>query len=234
MLKVNHLSVYYGAFHALSDICLSIEQGEIVTLLGGNGAGKTTTINTISGIVNSASGTIEFDGQDITKAPAHKRAAMGIVQVPEGRKLFPMMSVMDNLLVGSYLKSTHGGRKANLDYCFELFPRLYERRDQTANSLSGGEQQMCAIARGLMQQPKLLMLDEPSLGLAPVITEQVFEIIKKINAQGITILLVEQNALAALEVAERGYVVEVGKNVLDGSSDDLLHNEDVKKAYLGI
>lgn len=234
MLKVNELNVAYEAFHALNGISFTIEDGEIVTFLGGNGAGKTTTINTISGVLSPWSGTIEFKGQDITKTPAFERAKMGIVQVPEGRKLFPQMSVLDNMLVGSYLKHTHAKRKENLERCFEYFPKLHERRNQLAGSLSGGEQQMCAIARGLMQQPQLLMLDEPSLGLAPVVVDQMFHVIQKINKEGTTILLVEQNARASLEIADRAYLIETGQNVMNGTGQDLLSNEIIKETYIGL
>ena len=234
MLKIDNLHVNYGAFEVLHGLSLEVNEGEIVAVLGGNGAGKTTTINTISGAVTQVSGTIEFMGEDISGLEAHKRPELGITQVPEGRKLFPEMSVMDNLFVGSYLKKSRVHRKENLERCFELFPKLYERRTQMAGSMSGGEQQMCAIARGLMQAPKLLMLDEPSLGLAPVIVEDVFEVIQKISKQGMTILLVEQNVQASLEIANRGYVIETGQNALDGTAEELLTSEMVKKAYLGI
>ena len=234
MLKVDKLYVSYGAFEVLHGISLEVKEGEIVALLGGNGAGKTTTINTISGAITQKSGLIEFLGNDISRMEPHKRPALGITQVPEGRKLFADMSVMDNLLVGSYLPKSRKHRKENLERCFELFPKLYERRQQLAGSMSGGEQQMCAIARGLMQAPKLLMLDEPSLGLAPVIVEIMFEAIKKINKQGVTILLVEQNVRASLEIANRGYVIETGQNALNGSNTELINSDMVKKAYLGI
>jgi branched-chain amino acid transport system ATP-binding protein len=234
MLKVEKLNVNYGAFEVLLDLHLSVEKGEIVALLGGNGAGKTTTINTISGMIFPKSGTVEFLGEDISHLAAYKRPEKGITQVPEGRKLFPKMTVMDNLLVGSYLPKCRSARKENLELCFELFPKLYERRQQLAGSMSGGEQQMCAIARGMMQAPKLLMLDEPSLGLAPVIVEDVFEVIQKINKQGVTILLVEQNVQASLEIADRAYVIETGQNSLEGRAEDLIVNPMVKKAYLGL
>lgn len=234
MLKVEKLFVKYGAFEVLHGISLEVKLGEIVALLGGNGAGKTTTINTISGVNMQTSGLIEFNGQDISQLATYKRPSLGITQVPEGRKLFSEMTVMDNLLVGSYLPKCRISRKENFERCFELFPKLYERRTQIAGSMSGGEQQMCAIARGLMQSPQLLMLDEPSLGLAPVVVEAVFEIIQKINKQGVTILLVEQNVHASLEIADRGYVIETGQNMIDGISEDLISNAMVKKAYLGI
>lgn len=234
MLKINNLQVRYGAFEVLHGIDLQINEGEIVALLGGNGAGKTTTINTVSGLVSVAGGSIEFEGENINNMPIHRRATIGITQVPEGRKLFPQMTVLDNLLVGSYLKKSRGNRKENLERCFELFPKIYERRTQLAGSMSGGEQQMCAIARGIMQDPRLLMLDEPSLGLAPVVVDDVLDVIQKINKQGVTILLVEQNVLASLEIADRGYIIETGQNVLNGTRSELISNEDIKKAYIGI
>lgn len=234
MLNIENLYVSYGAFEVLHGITFQVEEGEIVALLGGNGAGKTTTINTISGAITQKSGVIEFQGQDISNLETYKRPSLGITQVPEGRLLFADMTVMDNLLVGSYLPKSRALRKENLERCFDLFPKLYDRRQQLAGSMSGGEQQMCAIARGLMQAPKLLMLDEPSLGLAPVIVESVFEVIQKINKQGVTILLVEQNVRASLEIANRGYVIETGQNALNGSSEELINSDMVKKAYLGI
>ena len=234
MLKVENLYVKYGAFEVLHGVSLEVQEGEIVALLGGNGAGKTTTINTISGIVRQVSGLIEFKGQDISKLDTFKRPAIGITQVPEGRRLFPDMSVMDNLLVGSYLPKSRAKRNENLERCFDLFPKLFERKNQMAGCMSGGEQQMCAIARGLMQAPELLMLDEPSLGLAPVIVETVFETVQKINKQGVTILLVEQNVHSSLEIADRAYVIETGQNVISGQSSVLAQDESVKKAYLGL
>lgn len=234
MLKIENLFVNYGNFEALHGISLEIEQNEIVALLGGNGAGKTTTINTISGMTKLMSGDILFNGQSIKDLPPHERVGMGIVQVPEGRKLFPSMTVYDNLLVGSYLPATRKKRAENLELCFEVFPKLAERRQQMAGSLSGGEQQMCAIARALMSCPKLLMLDEPSLGLAPLVVDMIFDTIVRINKMGMTVLLVEQNVLATLDIADRGYVIEVGHNVFSGESGALLDNEDMRKAYLGI
>lgn len=234
MIKIDNIFVNYGNFEALHGISLDIREGEIVALLGGNGAGKTTTINTISGATSLVSGDILFNGRSIKEIPAHERVAMGIVQVPEGRKLFPSMTVYDNLLVGSYLPAARKKRAENLTMCFEVFPKLAERRQQLAGSLSGGEQQMCAIGRALMSCPKLLMLDEPSLGLAPLVVDQIFDTIVRINRLGMTILLVEQNVLATLDIANRGYVIEVGNNVLSGKSGELLNNEDMRKAYLGI
>jgi branched-chain amino acid transport system ATP-binding protein len=234
MLKIDSIFVNYGNFKALHGISLQIQTGEIVALLGSNGAGKTTTINTISGLTTLVSGSILFQGEDISKLSVHERVKRGIIQVPEGRRLFPYMTVQDNLMVGSYLKHTHNNRKQNLDLCYSIFPKLYERKSQMAGSLSGGEQQMCAICRALMQQPKLLMLDEPSLGLAPIIVDSIFDIILDLNKNGMTILLVEQNVMVSLEIAHRGYVIETGENVIGGTSDILRENKDIKKAYMGI
>lgn len=234
MLKIDNLHVNYGNFEALRGVSVEISDGEIVALLGGNGAGKTTTINSISGLTDMKQGSITFMGETIDSLPAYERVKKGIVQVPEGRKLFPFMTVMDNLLVGSYLPEARKKRKETLDTCFELFPKLYERRSQLAGSMSGGEQQMCAISRALMSSPKLLMLDEPSLGLAPVVVDRIFDVLVKINKLGMSLLIVEQNVLATLEIATRGYVIETGMNVLEGNSKDLVQNENLKKAYLGI
>ena len=234
MLKIDQIVVHYGNFEALHGISLDIKEGEIVALLGGNGAGKTTTINTISGTTKLTGGDILFNGKSIKDMPPHERVAMGIVQVPEGRKLFPSMTVYDNMLIGSYLPEARKQRAKNLELCFEVFPKLAERRQQMAGSLSGGEQQMCAIARALMSCPKLLMLDEPSLGLAPLVVDMIFDTIVRIRKLGMTVLLVEQNVLATLDIADRGYVIEVGNNVLCGRSAELLDNEDMRKAYLGI
>lgn len=234
MLKVDNVVVNYGHFEALSGVSLEINEGEIVALLGSNGAGKSTTINTISGNTKLMSGDVIWNGKSIKELPIYSRVQLGIVQVPEGRRLFPYMTVQENLLVGSYVKNARSKRNETLEMCYELFPKLAERRSQMAGSMSGGEQQMCAIARGLMQQPKLLMLDEPSLGLAPVIVDQIFESLKKINKMGMTILLVEQNVMVSLEMADRAYVIEIGKNVMQGSSEELLKNDELKAAYLGL
>lgn len=234
MLKIKDLHVNYGEFEALRGINLEIQEGEIVTLLGSNGAGKSTTINTVSGLNKVTKGAIEFKGQNIVNMEPSKVVELGLIQVPEGRKLFPSMTIHDNLLIGSYLKHTHAKRAETLDWCFDLFPILKERRNQLAGSLSGGEQQMCAISRALMSQPKLLMLDEPSLGLAPIIVERIFEVLKTINKNGTTILLVEQNALASLEIANRGYVIETGYNVFSGNSENLINDPKLRESYLGI
>ncbi len=234
MLRVDNIHVNYGSFQALNGISLEIREGEIVALLGSNGVGKSTTINTISGLTSLVSGDIFFQGKSINGIPAHKRVELGIIQVPEGRRLFPSMTVRENLLVGSYLKSARAKRKETLERCFDLFPKLAERQTQLAGSLSGGEQQMCAIARAFMSQPKLLMLDEPSLGLAPVIVDQIFETIRKLNKEGMSILLVEQNVLASLEIAQRAYVIETGENYISGTNEELRGNDEIRKAYLGI
>lgn len=234
MLTIDNIHVNYGSFQALDGVSLQVNKGEIVALLGSNGAGKTTTINTASGLLKPLAGSVTFKGEDLSKYKLHEISALGLVQVPEGRKLFPSMSVHENLLVGSFAKNTRPKRQENLDMCYELFPKLKERSKQMAGSLSGGERQMVAIARALMQCPQLLMLDEPSLGLAPVIVEQVFEIIQRINKMGTTILLVEQNVQASLEIADRAYVIETGKNVMEGPAKELLANDDLKAAYLGM
>ena len=234
MLKIDNIVVNYGQFQALNGVSLEVGEGEVVALLGSNGAGKTTTINTVSGMTDLRSGDIIFEGQSIKDMPPNERVKLGIVQVPEGRRLFPSMTVLDNLLVGSYLPQARAKRNETLEMCFSLFPRLAERKSQLAGSMSGGEQQMCAISRALMTQPRLLMLDEPSLGLAPVIVDMIFDIIVNINKMGVTVLLVEQNALASLDVATKGYVIEVGSNVMEGSSAELLNNDELSKAYLGI
>lgn len=234
MLQLNNLHVNYGSFEALNGISLKVEEGQIVVLLGSNGAGKTTTINTASGLLTPKQGSVHFMGQDITSLPAHKRAALGLIQVPEGRKLFPNMSVYENLLVGSYLKEPRSQRKESLEFCYELFPKMYERRNQLAGSLSGGERQMCAMCRALMQKPKLLMLDEPSLGLAPVVVQSVFESIVRVNKMGMTILLVEQNVHSSLMIADYGFVIETGQNTISGSAAELRGNKELQRAYLGI
>lgn len=235
MLTIDNIHVNYGSFQALDGVSLQVNEGEIVALLGSNGAGKTTTINTASGVLRQLAGKIEFMGEDLSKYPTHKISSLGLVQVPEGRKLFPNMSVHENLLVGSYAKVTRERRNDNLDMVYEMFPKLLERKNQLAGSLSGGERQMVAIGRALMQCPKLLMLDEPSLGLAPNIVEQVFEIVTKINKEmNVTILLVEQNVQSSLEIADRAYVIETGRNVMEGPAAELLEDEGLKAAYLGM
>jgi branched-chain amino acid transport system ATP-binding protein len=234
VLKVNDIHTFYGQIEALKGISVHVDQGEIVTLIGANGAGKSTTLKTISGLLAPRTGTIDFMGETISGLPVHQVTAKGVIQVPEGRHIFPRMTVEENLNMGAFLRTKDAaGVKQSLEWVYELFPRLKERRTQKGGTLSGGEQQMLATARGLMADPKLLMLDEPSMGLAPVIVEIIFDIIKKLNENGITILLVEQNAAMALQVADRGYVLETGSVALEGPGKELLHNEKVRKTYLG-
>lgn len=231
MLEVNDIHTYYGNIQALKGVSLTVEQGEIVTLIGSNGAGKTTTLHSISGLVHPRSGNITLNGKVISDKPAHVVAGMGVAQSPEGRRIFNRMTVMENLELGAYV---HGhADPADLDRVFALFPRLEERKSQIAGTMSGGEQQMLAIGRALMARPSVLLLDEPSLGLAPILVDTIFQIIVDINAQGIPVLLVEQNALKALAIAHRGYVIQTGKIVLAGTGRELLGNDMVRKAYLG-
>ncbi|MBE6030158.1 MAG: ABC transporter ATP-binding protein [Clostridiales bacterium] len=232
MLTVNDINVYYGAIHAIKGISFEVNEGEIVTLIGANGAGKSTTLQTISGLLHSKTGDVTFLGESIAKVPAHKILTRGLAQVPEGRRIFLQMTVQENLEMGAFTApaSTIPG---NLDMVFEQFPRLKERRRQIAGTLSGGEQQMLAMGRALMSNPKLLMLDEPSMGLAPILVEQIFEIIQQLNKAGTTILLVEQNAQMALSIAHHAYVLETGKITLSGTGEELAQSEQVKKAYLG-
>ncbi|HHV71836.1 MAG TPA: ABC transporter ATP-binding protein [Clostridia bacterium] len=233
MLKVENLNVFYGAIHALKNVSFEVNQGEIVTLIGANGAGKSTTLKTISGLLTPKSGTIRFLDQDLVGIPAHKIVELGIGHVPEGRRVFANMTVMENLELGAYIRKDKEGIEKTLDRVFEHFPRLAERKNQLAGTLSGGEQQMLAIGRALMSQPKLLLMDEPSMGLAPLLVKEIFQIVKEINEQGTTILLVEQNAHMALSIAHKAYVLETGKVVLQGDAKELAQNEEVKKAYLG-
>ena len=233
MLKIENLHVYYGGIHALKGISMEVPEGKIVTLIGANGAGKSTTLRTIVGLVKPKEGKIFYQGEDITGKPSHYIVKKGIALVPEGRKVFVNLTVYENLLMGGYNRPEDEEFKKDLDYVFSLFPRLLERKNQLAGTLSGGEQQMLALGRALMSRPKLMMLDEPSLGLAPKLVEDVFKSIQEIHKKGTTILLIEQNAMAALQIADYGYVLETGKIVLEGTGEELLHNEDVKKAYLG-
>jgi branched-chain amino acid transport system ATP-binding protein len=235
MLQIDGIETYYGRVRALADVSLSVDKGEVVALIGSNGAGKTTTLRTISGLLSPAKGTITFEGQDITGVPAARRVSMGICHVPEGRRLFPRMTVQDNLTLGAYTRRDGAGdQQKDRARVFELFPRLRERQSQIAGTLSGGEQQMLAIGRALMSSPRVLMMDEPSLGLAPILVETIFQIVAEINQQGIPILLVEQNAHKALEVAHRAYVLETGSVVKTGPGQELLQSEDVARAYLGM
>jgi branched-chain amino acid transport system ATP-binding protein len=235
MLSLVDINSYYGNIRALKGVSLEVKEGEIITLIGANGAGKTTTLMSISGIVPPRTGDVLFMGESIARVNPDKIVSMGISQVPEGRRIFPYLTVLENLDMGAFLRDDKDGVKSDLDYVFSLFPILAERRNQAGGTLSGGEQQMLAISRALMARPRLLLLDEPSLGLAPLIVKQIFEIIKKINSENnTTIFLVEQNANLALKVAHRGYVMENGRITLSDAADRLLTNEDVKKAYLGI
>jgi branched-chain amino acid transport system ATP-binding protein len=233
LLSLNDVRAAYGRIEALQGISLEVRRGEIVCMLGGNGAGKSTTLKTISGLMHPRSGRIELEGHDVTTVPAHRLVRLGIGQAPEGRRIFGRMTVLENLQMGAYSRNDKAEFQADFERVFSLFPRLQERRTQAAGTLSGGEQQMLAIGRALMGRPKLLLLDEPSMGLAPVLVEQIFAIIKDINSQGTTILLVEQNAQMALQVASRGYILQTGKIVLADNSAALAANEQVKKAYLG-
>ena len=234
MLTVNNINVFYGSVQALWDVSFEVKQGEIVTLVGSNGAGKTTSIKTISGLLSPQSGSITLNGERLDKAPAHKIVDMGIAQVPEGRRLWAGMSVRDTLELGTYLPRARADKAKNIEWVLSLFPRLKERLNQAADTLSGGEQQKLAISRALLSKPKLLMLDEPSLGLAPVIVENVFDVIRQINQQGMTILLVEQNVNHALNLSTRAYVLETGRVVKSGNSVDLMNDPQVKSAYLGL
>jgi branched-chain amino acid transport system ATP-binding protein len=234
MLELKGVCTFYGKIQALHEVSLSVQEGEIVTLIGANGAGKTTTLMSICGIVPAKKGEIWFQGEPIHKLSPDQIVAKGIIQVPEGRLIFPRMTVMENLDMGAYLRKDKAEIKRDLDYIFDLFPILAERKNQLGGTLSGGEQQMLAISRALMARPKVLLLDEPSLGLAPLVIKQIFKIIEKINKQGTTIFLVEQNAHQALKIAHKGYVMENGRIVMEDSAANLLTNEDVKKAYLGL
>ena len=234
LLNLENISSYYGDVQALQNVSLRINEHQVVSIIGSNGAGKTTTLNIISGVHKSSSGTIEFLGRRIENLPSHQIVELGVVQIPEARLLFPFMTVLENLELGSYIPKARKVKEENLEIVFKLFPVLEERKTQMAGTLSGGEQQMLAIGRGLMARPKLLMLDEPSLGLAPLLVKQVFGTVKEINAQGITVLLVEQNVFHSLSIADRAYVLENGSVVLEGEGKEVLDNPQVKEAYLGI
>ena len=233
MLKVDNIDVYYGAIHAIKGISIEVPKGEIVTLVGSNGAGKSTTLRTISGLMKPKNGTILFEDKNIVGVPAHKIVGMGLCQVPEGRHVFANMSVMENLELGAYLRNDKDGIARDLEDVFKKFPRLLERKDQISGTLSGGEQQMLAMGRALMSRPRLLLLDEPSMGLAPLLVKEIFNIIKEINESGTTVLLVEQNANIALKNADRAYVLETGEIVNEGNAKDLLHDPAIRAAYLG-
>jgi branched-chain amino acid transport system ATP-binding protein len=234
LLRVEDIHTYYGSIEALKGVTIDVHEGEIVTLIGANGAGKSTTLRSINGLNHPRRGTIEFRGRNITRAPPHDIVRLGISQSPEGRKLFPRMSVLENLEMGAFQRKDRSGLRADLERVYSLFPRVGERKHQRAGTLSGGEQQMVAIGRALMAHPSLLLLDEPSMGLAPIFVERVFETIKQINEQGTTILLVEQNAMMALDIANRGYVLETGKVALADDAKKLRENEEVRKTYLGV
>lgn len=233
LLEVRDLNASYGSIHALKGVSFDVREKEIVSLIGANGAGKTTTLRAISGLIG-ATGTLKFAGQDLKAIPAHKRVGLGLAQSPEGRGVFANMSVLENLEMGAYSRSHRSEIHEGIENAYRLFPRLKERRAQMAGTLSGGEQQMLAICRALMSKPKLLLLDEPSLGLAPLIVAQIFDIVKELNAQGMTILLVEQNARMALKVSHRAYVLETGKITLQGPGHELLNNDEVRRSYLGV
>ena len=233
MLNLDKINVYYGAIHAIKDISIEVNEGEIVTLIGANVAGKSTTLRTISGLLKPKTGTVKFEGQDIAGLPAQGIVSLGISQVPEGRRVFANMTVMENLELGAYLRSDKKEIKEDLKSVFERFPRLAERRGQLSGTLSGGEQQMLAMGRALMSRPRLLLLDEPSMGLAPLLVKEIFSIIKEINASGTTVLLVEQNANMALSIAHKAYVLETGRIILSGDAKELAASEEVRKAYLG-
>ncbi|HJX46487.1 MAG TPA: ABC transporter ATP-binding protein [Gaiellaceae bacterium] len=233
MLRLENVETFYGSIQALKGVSIEVREGEIVTLIGANGAGKSTTLRSINGLNHPRRGTIEFNGKDITNDAAHDIVRMGIAQSPEGRKLFPRMTVTENLEMGAFQRRDKSGMKEDMDRVFELFPRLAERRTQKAGTMSGGEQQMCAIGRALMARPILLMLDEPSMGLAPIFVQRIFETIVEVNKQGTSILLVEQNALMALDVADRGYVLETGHIALADDAKALAQNPEVRKTYLG-
>lgn len=233
LLEVKDLNVYYGAIHALQGISFDLEEGEIVTLIGANGAGKSTTLKTISGLLAPRSGSILLRGEQLVNMPAQEIVRRGVIHVPEGRKIFAPLTVQENLEMGAFTRKDAREIQQSMERVFKSFPRLKERLNQLSGTLSGGEQQMLAIGRGLMARPKLLLLDEPSMGLAPILVEEIFRIIQEINAQGVSVLLVEQNALMALSIAHRGYVLETGRIVLSGTGDELLHNPQVMQAYLG-
>lgn len=233
MLKVTDLEVSYGMIQAIKGISFEVEKGEVIALIGANGAGKTTILHTVTGLLKSKAGTIEFEGQDITKTPAHKIVSMGMAHVPEGRRVFAELTVLENLKLGAYTRNNRQEMEDTLEMIYKRFPRLNERKSQLAGTLSGGEQQMLAMGRALMSHPRIILMDEPSMGLSPIFVSEIFDIIEEISASGTTVLVVEQNARKALSIADRAYVLETGKIVLSGEADKLLENDSVKKAYLG-
>ena len=233
MLKVTDLKVYYGVIQAIKGISFEVNEGEVIALIGANGAGKTTILHTITGLVEAKSGTVEFEGTNITKMPGHKIVTLGMAHVPEGRRVFSELTVLENLRMGAYTRKDKNEVEKSLKMVYERFPRLEERKNQLAGTLSGGEQQMLAMGRALMSHPKIILMDEPSMGLSPIFVNEIFDIIKEVSAGGTTVLLVEQNAKKALSIADRAYVLETGKIVLDGDAKELMNDESVKKAYLG-
>ena len=233
MLEVRDLQVYYGMIHAIKGISFDVNQGEVIALIGANGAGKTTTLHTITGLLAPKSGSVLFEGKDITKVPAHKIVSMGMAHVPEGRRVFAELSVYENLKMGAYTRKDKKEIEESLANVYKRFPRLEERKNQMAGTLSGGEQQMLAMGRALMSKPRIVLMDEPSMGLSPLFVDEIFKIIQKISAEGTTVLLVEQNAKKALAIADRAYVLETGKIALSGDAKELMNNESIKKAYLG-
>ena len=233
LLQVNDLSVYYGVIQALKGITFHVNKGEIVSLIGANGAGKTTTLHTVTGLLHPKGGSVIYDGHDLSKVPAHKIVSLGLVHVPEGRRIFQNLSVYDNLLLGAYTRKDKAEVKANMEMVFSLFPRLAERRTQMAGTLSGGEQQMLAMGRALLSNAEMVVMDEPSMGLSPLLVSEVFEIVKTFRENGKTVLLVEQNAKKAMSISDRVYVMETGKIVMSGNAADLINDESIKKAYLG-
>ena len=233
LLEINNLEVHYGVIQALKGISFEVNEGEIIALIGANGAGKTTTLHTISGILQASSGNIIYDGKDITKVQAHKIVNLGISQVPEGRRVFAQLSVLENLKLGAFIRKDKDGIEEDLRNIYERFPRLEERKNQLAGTLSGGEQQMLAMGRALMSRPRIILMDEPSMGLSPLLVKEIFRIIRQVNRNGVTVLLVEQNAKMALAIADRAYVLENGRITMSGSARDLLHDDKVRKAYLG-
>ena len=233
LLEIKNLEVFYGVIQALKGISFNVDEGEIITLIGANGAGKTTTMQSVIGLIPKKGGTVTYNGKDITHTPAHKLVGLGMAQVPEGRRIFQELTVYENLLMGAFLNKDKKSIKEDIERIYNLFPRLCERKGQIAGTLSGGEQQMLAMGRALMSRPKLLMLDEPSMGLSPLLVDEVFTIIKDLNKEGTTVLLVEQNAGKSLAISDRAYVLENGKIVLSGTGEELLQSEEVKKAYLG-
>ena len=233
MLEIKDLEVYYGMIQAIKGVSFDVNEGEVIALIGANGAGKTTILHTITGLINAQKGSVWFEGKDITKVPAHKIVSMGMAHVPEGRRVFANLTVLQNLTMGAYTRKDKTEIEQTLDSIYKRFPRLMERQNQLAGTLSGGEQQMLAMGRALMSHPKIILMDEPSMGLSPIFVNEIFDIIKSVSASGTTVLLVEQNAKKALSIADRAYVLETGKIVLSGKASDLLNNDSIKKAYLG-